>query len=502
MKKILKISDLKKLRKKFFDKKIALVHGVFDLFHLGHLIHLKEAKKKCDILIVSVTTERFVNKGPGRPYYNDAERLEILSSVALIDFLVLSNKPTSEEILKQLKPDYYIKGKEYEVKQKDHTGKIYNEERATKKSGGKLVFTEGRIFSSSNLLNRFFINYTDEQKKYLRNIKNEISFDQINEILRKIKNKKILIIGDTIFDKYIFCETLGKSPKESIISVKKIRETVYGGGILATANHISNFSKHVTLLSVAGIKDKAKINSNRYLNTNVSKKFFYLDDTLSIYKSRFIEIGSDNKLFQFCNKEKFTLLKIQEKKIIDFLNENIKSFDCVIVNDFGHGLLTNRIKEIIQKKSKYLCLNVQTNSSNSGFNYVTNYKKANYITLDEPEARLALQDKTSKTDILFNKLKKKIKFNLFSITFGKNGTSIYDNKKINYAPALTNKTVDTLGAGDAYFAISSLFSIVEKKNKIIAFVGNIAGSMKTQYIGHSEYIQKKNFLSYIKTLLS
>ena len=133
---------------------------------------------------------------------------------------------------------------------------------------------------------------------------------------------------------------------------------------------------------------------------------------------------------------------------------------------------------------------------------MTNYKKANYVTLDEPEARLALQDKTSKNDILFKKLKKLVRFNLFSITFGKNGTSIYDNKKIDYAPALTNKTVDTLGAGDAYFAISSLFSIVEKKNKIIAFVGNIAGSMKTQYIGHSEYIQKKNFLSYLKTLLS
>ena len=71
-----------------------------------------------------------------------ARKNQISDSVALIDFLILSNKPTSEEILKQLKPDYYIKGKEYEVKEKDYTGRIYNEERATKKSGGKTYYQD------------------------------------------------------------------------------------------------------------------------------------------------------------------------------------------------------------------------------------------------------------------------------------------------------------------------------------------------------------------------
>ena len=61
---------------------------------------------------------------------------------------------------------------------------------------------------------------------------------------------------------------------------------------------------------------------------------------------------------------------------------------------------------IIQNKSKFLTLNVQTNSANSGYNYVSLYKKANYITLDEPEARLATQDNTSESSKLFKKLHK------------------------------------------------------------------------------------------------
>ena len=77
--------------------------------------------------------------------------------------------------------------------------------------------------------------------------------------------------------------------------------------------------------------------------------------------------------------------------------------------------------KILEKKSNYLSINIQTNSSNIGFNYLTKFSKTNYFSIDEPEARLALSDENSDTKILFKKLQKKIKFKSGSITFGKNG---------------------------------------------------------------------------------
>ena len=62
-------------------EKIVLCHGVFDLLHFGHLEHFKEAKQKGDILIVSITPDRFVNKGPGRPAFNENLRALSLSEI-------------------------------------------------------------------------------------------------------------------------------------------------------------------------------------------------------------------------------------------------------------------------------------------------------------------------------------------------------------------------------------------------------------------------------------
>ena len=110
--KILTKNDLPKIRKNFRNKRIGLAHGVFDLFHYGHLLHLKSAKSKCDVLIVSITAKKFVSKGPGRPYYNDAERLQMISALNDVDYVVISNSKSSGEIINKLKPNLYFKGKE------------------------------------------------------------------------------------------------------------------------------------------------------------------------------------------------------------------------------------------------------------------------------------------------------------------------------------------------------------------------------------------------------
>ena len=90
MKKIIDKKKLSHLRKSF--KSIGLCHGVFDLLHIGHIQYLEEAKKKVDILVVSVTSENQVNKTPNRPYFSNEERMLALSALNSVDFLVLSEK--------------------------------------------------------------------------------------------------------------------------------------------------------------------------------------------------------------------------------------------------------------------------------------------------------------------------------------------------------------------------------------------------------------------------
>ena len=108
---------LKKIKKE--NKKIVLAHGVFDLLHIGHVKYLKKAKSFGDILIVSITSDKFVNKGPGRPYFEQRLRAEFLESIEVIDYVVVNNFETSEKIISTIKPNYYIKGQDYKNLQKN-----------------------------------------------------------------------------------------------------------------------------------------------------------------------------------------------------------------------------------------------------------------------------------------------------------------------------------------------------------------------------------------------
>ncbi len=132
IKKIINQTDLSRLRKKYKGKKIGLAHGVFDVFHFGHLLHLQKAKSYCDILVVSLTKDKFIHKGPGRPFYNKKQRLNMLASIKFVDFVVLSNEKLSKNIIKQLKPNIYFKGNDYQIENKDFTGGIKIEKKEVK----------------------------------------------------------------------------------------------------------------------------------------------------------------------------------------------------------------------------------------------------------------------------------------------------------------------------------------------------------------------------------
>ena len=107
-----KIKNLKDLTQiinslKLSGHKVVQCHGVFDLLHIGHIKHFEEAKAIGDILIVSITPDEFINKGPGRPAFPTSLRLEALAALESVDYVVANKWPTAEEIIKILKPDIY-----------------------------------------------------------------------------------------------------------------------------------------------------------------------------------------------------------------------------------------------------------------------------------------------------------------------------------------------------------------------------------------------------------
>ncbi len=157
-----KIKEIKVLsqvlsRLKKQGKKIIHCHGCFDLLHPGHIKYFQAAKKMGDILVVTVTQDVYVNKGPGRPVFGQDLRAECIAALQCVDYVAVNKWPTAQEIIRLLKPDLYVKGQEYQKFENDKTGNIKREYDAVKEIGGKMEFTHEIVFSSTKLLNTFFI---------------------------------------------------------------------------------------------------------------------------------------------------------------------------------------------------------------------------------------------------------------------------------------------------------------------------------------------------------
>ena len=256
MKKIIQIKALKKIvsKLKTKGKKVVLCHGVFDLLHIGHINHFKEAKIFGDVLVVSLTSDLFVNKGPQRPAFNENLRVQAIAALDVVDYVVLNSTPTAVNIIRQLRPNIYCKGPDYKNHHNDITGQIREETKEIKKIRGKIIFTESTTFSSSKLINQHVNLSPAKQKKLVIKIKKNYTFSQIKKLIDDFKKLKVLIIGETIIDEYVFCEALGKSGKEPVLVLRDLNTEEYLGGAAALSRHISPFCNKVSLLSMVGEK--------------------------------------------------------------------------------------------------------------------------------------------------------------------------------------------------------------------------------------------------------
>lgn len=156
----MKILEIEKLAEKINElksegKRIVHCHGCFDLMHIGHIKYFQAVKKMGDVLIVTVSPDIYVDKGPGRPVFNQNLRADSIAALECVDYVAINKWPTAEDTLRLLRPDIYVKGQEFENLE-DKTGKIQKEYEVIKKIGAELRFTHEIVFSSTELLNKYF----------------------------------------------------------------------------------------------------------------------------------------------------------------------------------------------------------------------------------------------------------------------------------------------------------------------------------------------------------
>lgn len=488
------------------NKSIVLCHGVFDLIHPGHIIHFEQAKKMGDILVVSITSEKFVRKGPGRPYFNDEMRMKFLEAIAYIDYVVLSEQYTVDDIIESVRPDIYVKGEEYKVPQDDITGKIMEEQELVEKYGGQIKFTDGQVFSSTKLINTAIAGLPDDVINYIADFKIRYSIEDIKGYADKIRELKVLVIGDAIIDKYTYCKVGGIMSKDMGYSARLSHSEEYLGGAVAIARHLAEFSENVTLMSIIGKEEKIRLRIFDELADKMHLSFVYSKEISTTIKRRYLTRNEKReeyrKIFEINNIPENPGYEDEvNKQFLDQIQKIIADYDAVFLCDFGHGLVGKEVMDVVQKEAKFLAVNCQTNSSNKGMNIITKYMRADVFSLDQQELNLAypLYSVDEKEKLL--KLSKHLGGNGW-LTRGSKGAYEIDQGEIRECPAFTLTVKDTVGAGDAFFALSGAFAAVGAPMEVGTLMGNIGGALGANIVGNKEAVEKVNALKFASTLLN
>ena len=453
---------------------VVLCHGVWDVLHPGHVEHLRQARllgqrtriegtTSLVFLVVSVTSDRYVTKGPNRPAFPAEDRAAILEALEGVDAVVINDAPSAVPVIEALRPDMYVKGPDYGAGL-DGAGHLEEEKAALAVYGGRLVFTDGEVQSSTAIINRAMPRGPPEAVAFLQTIKDGIGLDGILTYLDRAKTLTAVVLGEDIVDEYIYVEPRWKSPKENTISYVRDGSGRWAGGARIIGQHLAAFTLEPRM-ALSG----------------------------PIVKSRYVTKPFYQKVFSVVNQESVEPVDSD----ID-----VRGFDCVLVCDFGHGAFTPRVRKA-RNGSQFLALMVQANSLNWGFNLLTNWLRADYVVADKMEWRLAAQDQHGPIEEAVARVARRLDASTAVATLGHEGCLVLDLKtgRSVRAPALADKVVDRMGAGDAFLAATAPLACVGAPIEVLALVGNIAGGIHVGVVGNSKALDTMEVRQWLVSLL-
>lgn len=480
-------------------RRVVLCHGTFDLMHTGHIRHLQSARQLGDVLVVTLTGDTFVRKGPGRPVFGEDLRAENLAALACVDHVAINQAETALNVIRLLQPSLYVKGSDYVDAASDLTGNIAREVAAVREFGGDVHFTDEITFSSTQLLNNHFDVFSPEARAFLSDFKQRYPLDDFIQRIKQLKSQRVLVVGDAILDEYHYVSTLGQTGKGNTLAVRYQSEERFAGGAIAVANHIAGFCQEVTLLTALGREAGTCDYVRDKLQPNVELQHYSFPTAQTLIKRRFVDQDLQ-RLFEvyFGGVE-------QERSALDrffcqWLDQHAADFDTVVVPDFGNGLISREIAGAISKNARFLVVNTQINSGNRGYHVITRYPRADFLCLNEPEARLAAHDRLSPLEVIASELNTRLSAQATAITRGGQGALLVGEQTVSI-PALSSKVVDRIGAGDAFMSLAGPCMGAGLPAELSVFAGSLSAALDVQIVCNREPVDPILFFKYATTLL-
>lgn len=306
---------------------------------------------------------------------------------------------------------------------------------------------------------------------------------EILSALDGIKSLRVLAIGETIIDEYVYCTALGKVSKDPLVAFEIGTQTSQLGGILAVARHLSGLGAITSVRSQIGKSDLDSILHTIGPAINLSRVIESSDQSLK--KTRYVDRASNVRVFETYEVPKNQASPSIESLLAGKPEKILKQFDLVVVVDYGHGLIDENTISGLINSGVYLVVNAQSNAGNRGFNPISRYKGAPVIFLNGSEVEVETRTRSKDLVSTVESLAESLDTEEFYVTNGSGGLICWKRgQKTISVPAFAPSVVDRTGAGDALLSITALLRKAGAPREIAAFYGNIAGALLISSMGN------------------
>lgn len=492
--KILALDELLVVRARLRAEGRSLVvcHGCFDIVHPGHIRHLRQAKAMGDVLMVSITGDAQIAKGAGRPLIPEELRAENLAELDLVDMVYIDPNATALSMLESVRPDVYIKGREYET---NDDPRFHAERAAVERGGGRVVFSSGDVVFSSTALIDAMGQSMDPFHSRLMSLLHEpeLSADALSAIIGGFRGKSAVVVGESIRDTYVLCDRPDVAGEGPMLTLRPVETRSYEGGAAIVARHLAAMGVRPTLVTALPMGEDGDAFERALTSEGVEVRAIRTRGPVP-EKQRFV-VGTQ-KVVKVDLVRPYVLDAGEQDALIGLI-EDAGACDAGIALDFGLGLLSAGSLSRVCRTLKTRCGFTSGDVSGSRA-HLASMRGLDLLTPSESELREALRSFDEALPASVWRLLSETGSREAIVTMGAEGLVSFDplpgapmtqgsfetRLKAEHVPALGGAAVDPLGCGDALLAAATMARASGASPLASAFLGSVASCVQAGRMGN------------------